>query len=531
MLLAPILLSFLITLLSFRRESVMNAMSKGFKTLLGGGLILLLPLVAISDAEAQTCVQPPSGLVSWWPGDGNFDDIQDGNSGTNAGAVTFASGKVGPAFLFDGSPNSFITLPNSPNLLPTSNRLTIDAWIKANFSQQNALDTVLTKRDGCGDFGVSYNLNVIKFDPAFGGGHAGRPIGQFVFAMSDASGSPNILADSGMMVVPNDGQFHHVAATYDGSLMKVYLDGQLVGQAARSGPIVATGSAAVISHHGGACGQRAVAAIDEIEFHDRALSATEIQAIFGAGSAGKCKTSVVDTDGDGVPDDQDICSGFDDTVDTDHDGVPDGCDACPQDAENDADGDGICGETDACALGDDRLDADSDGTADACDLCPQDAANDADNDGICGNFDNCPTVANANQSDADGDRIGDACEVDNDGDGVIDDNDNRPLEPNVDQADADGDGFGNACDADNDNDGVVDAGDLCSSTPLGEPVLANGRSIDQQCQCNAPWKNHGAYVSCVVHGTEELLNAGQITEAEKDAIVSAAGQSNCGTKK
>jgi hypothetical protein len=175
--------------------------------------------------------------------------------------------------------------------------------------------------------------------------------------------------------------------------------------------------------------------IDEVElFVGRALSDAEVQAIYDAGSAGKCKAAVVDTDGDGVPDDQDICSGFDDTVDTDNDGVPDGCDACPQDAANDADGDGICGESDACALGDDRLDADSDGTADACDLCPQDAANDADGDGICGNLDNCPTVANTNQSDADGDRIGDACEVDNDGDAVTDDNDNCPLEPNVDQA-------------------------------------------------------------------------------------------------
>lgn len=108
----------------------MKTMNKRFKTLLDGGLIFLFSLVAISHAGAQTCVLPPSGLVSWWPGDGNFDDIQDGNSGTNAGAVTFTSGKVGPAFLFDGSPNSFITLPNSPNLLPASNQLTIDAWIK-----------------------------------------------------------------------------------------------------------------------------------------------------------------------------------------------------------------------------------------------------------------------------------------------------------------------------------------------------------------------------------------------------------------
>ncbi len=50
-----------------------------------------------------------------------------------------------------------------------------------------------------------------------------------------------------------------------------------------------------------------------------------------------------DADGDGVPDDEDICPGFDDTLDTDGDGVPDGCDNCPAVAnpdQADADGDG-----------------------------------------------------------------------------------------------------------------------------------------------------------------------------------------------
>ena len=34
-----------------------------------------------------------------------------------------------------------------------------------------------------------------------------------------------------------------------------------------------------------------------------------------------------DTDGDGVPDDEDVCPGYDDTVDTDGDTIPDGCDS------------------------------------------------------------------------------------------------------------------------------------------------------------------------------------------------------------
>ena len=43
--------------------------SKRFKALIKG-IILLVSLVAISDAGAQMCVPPPSGMTNWWPGDG-----------------------------------------------------------------------------------------------------------------------------------------------------------------------------------------------------------------------------------------------------------------------------------------------------------------------------------------------------------------------------------------------------------------------------------------------------------------------------
>jgi hypothetical protein len=72
------------------------------KALFGGGLVFLLVLTLASHAVAQSCLQPPAGLVSWWPGDGNANDIQDGNHGTLQNGVTFAPGMVGQAFSFDG---------------------------------------------------------------------------------------------------------------------------------------------------------------------------------------------------------------------------------------------------------------------------------------------------------------------------------------------------------------------------------------------------------------------------------------------
>jgi hypothetical protein len=179
--------------------------------------------------------------------------------------------------------------------------------------------------------------------------------------------------------------------------------------------------------------------------------------------------------------------------------------------------------------GQDNTDGDSAG--DACD--PDD-----DNDGVNDSSDNCSFLANPNQSDTDGDGQGDVCDGDGDGDGVADTADNCPLFANSDQNDFDADGIGDACDSDSDDDGVGNVPDVCALTPLAEVVdPVTGCSIAQLCPCEGPrgmttpWKNHGQSTSCVARSAESFVELGLITEAEKDATVSAAAQSSCGSKK
>ncbi|ETW98498.1 MAG: hypothetical protein ETSY1_18520 [Candidatus Entotheonella factor] len=92
----------------------------------------------------------------------------------------------------------------------------------------------------------------------------------------------------------------------DGSAISVYLNGLLIGSTVVPlGNIVPSNNEFNIARDPSNPTRRFIGLIDEVEIHDRALSTTEIQSIFDAGSAGKCKEE--DSDGDGIADDEDAC--------------------------------------------------------------------------------------------------------------------------------------------------------------------------------------------------------------------------------
>ncbi|MBI4334667.1 MAG: hypothetical protein HY673_25720, partial [Chloroflexi bacterium] len=245
-----------------------------------GGLILFLISTLSGHAVAQTCVQPPAGLVSWWPGDGNANDIQGTNHATISGA-TLTTGKVDGAFRFDG--NDYWTVPDAAGLKPS--QITVDAWIwidqlPAGWSSPGWIADIVAKWDGSPDTGYELRLEGDKL--LFGLGD-GSPSYGWHGAVGDTALQP--------------GQWYHVAGIYDGNTIKVFVNGVEDGNAPWGGPIVHSPNSLYL---GGMIGQTFMAGqlqrtfkgiIDEVEIYNHALSAAEIQAIFNAGSAGKCKVT------------------------------------------------------------------------------------------------------------------------------------------------------------------------------------------------------------------------------------------------
>lgn len=256
--------------------------------------------VLISQAAAQTCVQPPSGLVAWWPGDGNANDISGfGQNGTVTGGVIFSPGKVGIAFDFNGI-DGRVEIPDSAISHFGTGDLTVDAWIKAppgatfrsivgkeqqsfpfpsiilRLTDEGLLQFAVTD---CGTGGCGFS--------APGGGGSRQPV------------------QSPLRV--DDDVFHHVAGVRHSFGYELYVDGQLVAtriESARNSdndvPLFIGIQAINVS---GSPMLPFNGIIDEVETFNRALTPAEIQSIFSAGSAGKCK----DGDSDGVPDSQDDC--------------------------------------------------------------------------------------------------------------------------------------------------------------------------------------------------------------------------------
>ena len=206
---------------------------------------------------------PPAGIVGWWPAEGNANDIIGTNNGTLIGSVTYTNGEVGRAFNFNTLGDQ-VSLPTGGFPVGTNDR-TVDCWvyIKSFIPGEGALFAFY----GTTDIGGSYSLG------------ASIRIKRLFFSQWGAIMYGPVLTT---------GQWYHVAVTSEGNNTTLYLNGTNAASGNLPFNTPADSQLLIGSINNQFATYQTIGAVDEVSIYNRALTQPEIQAIYNAGSAGKC---------------------------------------------------------------------------------------------------------------------------------------------------------------------------------------------------------------------------------------------------
>jgi Concanavalin A-like lectin/glucanases superfamily len=200
---------------------------------------------------------PPASLVaaySFNEGSGTIvnDASGNGNNGTISGATWTTSGKYGNALSFNGS-NSRVTVPDSASLHLTTG-MTLEAWVYPTVLSSAWRDVIEKGNDNY------YLMATARFA-------AGVP------ATCGTWAEPPVYGTSVLLV----NVWSHLASTYDGATLRLYVNGVQVASKSVSGSIAVTTDALTFGSDP-FYGQYLSGRIDDIRIYNRPLTAAKIQA-------------------------------------------------------------------------------------------------------------------------------------------------------------------------------------------------------------------------------------------------------------
>jgi hypothetical protein len=176
-----------------------------------------------------------------------------GNNGTISGAVWADHGQFGKALSFNGS-SSWVTVADSASLDLTTG-MTLEAWVDPT-SVTGWTSVLFKERPGDGNYSL----------------YAAEGAGTPPVSGVDVPGGALVVGGTPVPL----GSWTHLASTYDGSMVRLYVNGILVGTKAASGPI-STSSDPLRIGGDSLFGEYFTGLIDEVRVYNRALSAAEIQ--------------------------------------------------------------------------------------------------------------------------------------------------------------------------------------------------------------------------------------------------------------
>jgi len=213
--------------------------------------------------EILTPVQPDSaGLVAHYSFDEGAgttvgDSSGNGTDGTVMGVTQWVPGKIGGAMAFNGFEN-YVDCGNNA-IFDITDVISLSVWVNANDA-------------GNGE----HNMWLGKGDHSYAIKHqTGNNIEFFVHEGGNWHVVHHPLDDS------FNGAWHHVAGTFDGSQLALYLDGMLVSTTDYVGPINASTHAVAMGSNSEVAGRFYEGQLDDARIYNRVLTPAEILHLAG----------------------------------------------------------------------------------------------------------------------------------------------------------------------------------------------------------------------------------------------------------
>jgi hypothetical protein len=219
--------------------------------------------LAAQDEVTITVSAPQNagGLAGHWSldsvaGGATADSSGQGNWGTLVGAPQAIAGMTDGALLFNGANRVVV---NDAAVLNPANQITLSAWIRP-----SATGTQYIVKKGRQSEVDGYELSLSS---------TGK-----VFVRFNQRSSGDAFRVDSASTIPVNGAWTHVAATYDGSTLRLYINGVL--QASKNASFQIAASSLPLSIGAEDDGYRGYrGAVDDVRIYNRALGASEIAAL------------------------------------------------------------------------------------------------------------------------------------------------------------------------------------------------------------------------------------------------------------
>jgi hypothetical protein len=201
------------------------------------------------------------GLAGWW----TFETLKAGvapdssgnkNDGKLVDTPVSVPGRVGNGIQLDGR-RSFVQIPSTPSLVHTG-PMSVSVWVKPGPHESKAFGIV----EKWGDEGAGNMGFFVRFGTS----------GKVMFDIAAGAEGGEV---SGNRVVPPH-EWSHIAAVFDGSSLKVYLNGVLDRAYPTTKTPTRSSAPLLLGRGGGGGGHYFSGTMDDVRYYTRALTADEI---------------------------------------------------------------------------------------------------------------------------------------------------------------------------------------------------------------------------------------------------------------